>query len=469
MRDGAGAGVPHPNLVIVFPDQMRGQALGFLGEDPVLTPNLDRFASESLALTQAASTYPVCSPARAMLMSGKYPIANRVTGNCTSESAPYGCELREEECCWSNLLQEQGYSLGHIGKWHLDAPREPYIDCANNRGELKWNEWCPPNRRHGFDFWYSYGTYDHHDRPMYWSGEASRDGFHYVDQWGPEHEADLAIDYIRNVGEQYRKPGAPFAMVVGMNPPHMPYDLVPNEYVDRYAGISTEDLCNRPNIPPTTGEWGRYYRDNVRNYFAMVTGVDAQFGRITAALEEEGLDRDTIVVFTSDHGNCLGVHDMISKNNWYEESMRVPFLVRWPGKIAPRRDDLLLSLADVYPTLTDLMGFADAIPTDVEGTSHADLFRGGGGDRPSSQLYAKLPSSDPSFGQRGVRTHRYTLMMSRSAGGPPQTVLHDRERDPHEMENAAEANPQIVAELVETELVPWLRRTGDPWMRWAEE
>jgi len=168
MRDGAGAGVPHPNLVIVFPDQMRGQALGFLGEDPVLTPNLDRFASESLALTQAASTYPVCSPARAMLMSGKYPIANRVTGNCTSESAPYGCELREEECCWSNLLQEQGYSLGHIGKWHLDAPREPYIDCANNRGELKWNEWCPPNRRHGFDFWYSYGTYDHHDRPMYW-------------------------------------------------------------------------------------------------------------------------------------------------------------------------------------------------------------------------------------------------------------------------------------------------------------
>jgi len=176
-----------PNLVLVYPDQMRGQAMGFLGEEPVVTPHLDRFATEGIVLTQAAANYPVCSPSRAMLMTGKYTHANRVLTNCHSRSAPYGVELQEADRCWSDVLSDAGYSLGYIGKWHLDAPYEPYVDCANNRGELKWNEWCPPHRRHGFQFWYAYGTYDYHTRPLYWHTMAGRHEFHYVDQWGPEH------------------------------------------------------------------------------------------------------------------------------------------------------------------------------------------------------------------------------------------------------------------------------------------
>ena len=144
-----------PNLVFVFPDQMRGQAMGFLNEEPVITPNLDKFAKESLVLPQTVSNYPVCSPFRAMLMTGKYPHATKVLNNCYSETTPYDCQLKTDERCWSDILKEKGYSLGYIGKWHLDSPYKPYIDCKNNKGKTAWNEWCPPGRRHGFDFWYA--------------------------------------------------------------------------------------------------------------------------------------------------------------------------------------------------------------------------------------------------------------------------------------------------------------------------
>ena len=144
----------HPNLLFVFPDQMRGQAMGFLNEEPVQTPKLDQFAAQGLVLNNASATYPVCSPFRAMLMTGKYPHANKVIGNCTSKTAPLSVQLQENDQCWSDILNDMEYSLGYIGKWHLDSPHEPYINCRNNEGEIKWNEWCPPNRRHGFDFWY---------------------------------------------------------------------------------------------------------------------------------------------------------------------------------------------------------------------------------------------------------------------------------------------------------------------------
>jgi len=191
--------------------------------------------------------------------------------------------------------------------------------------------------------------------------------------------------------------------------------------------------------------------------------VDEQFGRILAALDEQGLADDTIVVFTSDHGNCLGTHDEISKNNHYEESMRVPLLVRWPGKIRSRQDDLLISYPDIPATMLDLMGFADDIPAGVEGTSHAPLFLSDGGQRPTSQLYIWVPSGQPAWGRRGVRTHRYTLMISKMPGEPTETVLHDNLADPFQTENIADQNPDLVARLVREELNPWLEKTGDPW------
>jgi len=462
----AGKPARRPNLVFVFPDQMRGQALGFLKEDPVLTPHLDRFARQSLVLPQAVSTYPVCSPCRAMLLTGKYPHANKVLANCNSKSAAYGYELQESDRCWSDVLKDQGYSLGYIGKWHLDSPRKPWVKSPNNSKKFAWNEWCPPHRRHGFDFWYAYGTYDNHFKPEYWTNDSLRDERVVIHQWSPEHEADMAIKYIRNEGGKYRDPDKSFALVVAMNPPHMPYRLVPEKYLDRYRGKSPEDLINRLNVNLEKNTRGaKLARRQIKNYFAMITGVDEQFGRILACLEKEGIEEDTLVVFTSDHGNCLGCHDQVSKNVHYEESMRVPFLIRQPGKIEPRTDDLLLSTPDIYPTLLDLMGFGEHVPESVQGVSHAPLFQAGKGERPSSQLYLWAPHGRPALGRRGVRTHRYTMVVTRKKGSAETVVLHDNVEDPYQMKNIAGERPEIVEHLTRTELNPRLKKTCDPWDR----
>lgn len=467
-----------PNLLYVFPDQMRAGTLGFMGKEPVLTPHLDQFATEGIVLVNAASNAPVCSPYRAMFMTGRYPLSNGVVSNTTSRMARIGMQLKEDEICWSDILKKKGYSTGYIGKWHLDFPYEPYIDCANNRGEPKWNEWCSPERRHGFDFWYSYNTYDMHMRPLYWSTYAERDSFHYVDQWGPEHEADMAIRFLENENGEYRDNYKPFALVVSMNPPHMPYNQLPDRYVRMYDDKNDEiqQLINSPSVPDTSDRWGKYYRKHITNQLAMVTGVDEQFGRIIESLEKEGLEENTIVIFTSDHGDNLGKHGQISKTNPYEESMNIPFIIRWPAKIKPRHDDLLLSVPDVYPTMLDLMGFGKDIPDVVEGTSFANYFLNETGDTPSSQLYFivrgnKLVENidnypaNLAYDERGIRTQQYTLMINKISDDSIRTFLWDRKADPFQMNNLSEERPDLVEKLTKEELVPWLIKTKDPWLK----
>ncbi|MFC2118402.1 sulfatase [Bacteroidota bacterium] len=454
-----------PNIIFVFPDQMRGRAMGFLGQEPVITPNLDNFANESIVLTEAVCNYPISSPYRAMMLTGKYPLSNKVISNCNSKSGAFGVELQETDTCWSDLLKENGYDTGYIGKWHLDSPYKPYVKCYNNNENMAWNEWCPPERRHGFDFWYAYGTYDQHNNPMYWTTDASRDEAVWVNQWGPEHEADIAINYIKNTDDKFRDPDKPFALVVSMNPPHMPYNQVPQNYVDLYKDKTYEDLYDRPNVDLEGDHpMSKYARKNIKNYLAMITGVDDQFGRILKALEEAGLEKNTIVVFTSDHGNCLGIHQEISKNNHYEESMRIPLMIRWPEKIKARYDDLLISVPDMFPTLLNLVGLSDKIPETVEGVSFADLLKTGDGERPGSQLYLKIPFDNQGENKRGVRTLRYTLMIEKQIDNEKKYVLFDNKYDPFQLNNIAEENEDIVQQLIKNELLAWLVKTNDNWL-----
>ncbi len=259
----AGAnGGKRPNLVIVFPDQMHNYAMGFLKKEPVYTPNLDRFASESLVLTEAVSNYPVCGPFRALFMTGMSPHKNTVLANPVAPDKKSSCELPQDARCWSDVLKSKDYSLGYIGKFHLDLAHEPYIKCANNQGPRKWNEWCPPERRHGFDYWHAYGTYDAHMNPMYWTTDAKRDEFFFAHEYGSKHEADVAVEYLRNTGGKYRDSSKPFAMVVSMNPPHTPYNQFPKKYKEPYKDIPLEKFLNRPDIPPADTKMGKLYRNN---------------------------------------------------------------------------------------------------------------------------------------------------------------------------------------------------------------
>lgn len=458
-----------PNLVFIMADQWRGTALGCLGTEPVRTPHLDRLASEGLHFTDAVSSYPVSSPARGMLMTGRYPLGSRVTGNCNSDTAPYGVELPTESRCWSDVLSEHGYELGYIGKWHLDAPRRPYVDTRNNRGRVAWNEWCPPERRHGFGYWLAYGTYDDHLRPMYWTTDAPRDSFHYVDQWGPEFEADRAVDYIRNEGGRLRDPQKPFALVVSMNPPHTGYELVPQRYKDFYRDLDVEALCAAPVVPPRGTRNGDYFRRSVRDYYACMTGVDEQVGRIVAELERAGLTEQTLVIFTSDHGDCMGMHDHVGKNVCYDEAMRVPMILRWPGTIEARRDTTAMpAFADLGPTMLSLMGLEAYIPAEVETYDWARYVMKPGTAAPTAQQpYYFVQPARPETGMRGWRTPRYTFAVRADGKSAPAYILFDRQTDPWQLRNAAADCPDVVRTLTQ-QLKDWLRRTDDPFVRWLE-
>ena len=338
-----------PNLVFIMADQFRGDALGCMQKEPVQTPNLDKLAEEGILFTEAISSYPVSSPARAMLMTGMYPTANGVTGNCNSDNTPYRVELSAEAICWSDVLKQAGYSTAYIGKWHLDAPHPPYIDTYNNRGKVAWNEWCSPERRHGFDQWIAYGTYDNHLKPMYWDTEASREDFYYVDQWGPSYEADRAIEFIHKESSQSDQP---FALVVSMNPPHTGYELVPDSFKQRYAHIDVEALASqKPYIPAKGTPEGDYFRTHIRNYYACITGVDENIGRIIRTLKECGVFDNTLIIFSSDHGICMGGHGIEGKNVFYEESMRIPMICCWKNELHPQQTDLPVAFADLCPTM----------------------------------------------------------------------------------------------------------------------
>lgn len=447
-----------PNLVFIMADQYRGDALGCIGKKPVKTPCLDQLAAEGVNFTDAVSSYPVSSPARGMLMTGMYPLHSKVTGNCNSETAPYGVELPQDARCWSDVLKEQGYRMGYIGKWHLDAPHKPYVDTNNNRGKIAWNEWCPPERRHGFDHWIAYGTYDYHLKPMYWDTTAPRDSFYYVDRWGPAYEADKAIEYINE-----QKDGQPFALVVSMNPPHTGYELVPDRYKDMYKDLDVEAICaGRPNLPAKGTKTGDFFRQSIRDYYACITGVDENVGRIVDALKQNGLFDNTIVVFTSDHGDMMGVHEHIGKNIYYEEAMRIPLIISWPQKIRPRRDNkLMIAFADLYPSLLSLMGFGKEIPASVQTFDLSEEILTGKTDKEMAQPYYYVQFDNHATGYRGLRTQTYTYVVHATDGKVDDIILFDRAKDPYQMNNIAGRHPELVRRLGK-QLKEWLTKTNDP-------
>lgn len=444
-----------PNLLFFFPDQMRRQALGFVGEDPVLTPNLDRFAGQGLYLPQATATFPVCTPWRGMMMTGRFPHLTGITNNANSTRPDV--YLRRDEECVTDVLHDAGYHVGYIGKWHLTSPHMPYLPQEKRVDDVKWDEFTPQEDRHHIDFWYAYNCYDDHLRPRYWTSNAVRDGYHYVNQWSPEHETNRAIEYLENKDGRVRDPGRPFALWVSLNPPHPPYRKVPDQYRERYKGKTWKELLRRGNV--RLEGMGASARDSVLDYFAAVSGVDEQFGRILEALDRLNLAEDTIVVFTSDHGDMMGSQGLMGKPYPYEEAFSIPMLFRWPGKIAAgKSDDLLIGTADLMPTLLGLVSGGANLPRKVQGVDYSGILLGrNGGARPNSAFY--LDSSDG--GHRGVRTHTHTLVLGR--GQKEASIrLYDNRKDPFQLENLAAGRRALTDELA-ADAHRWLDRIGDPW------
>ncbi|MHA7269582.1 sulfatase family protein [Arthrobacter sp. HLT1-20] len=432
-----------PNLLFLVADQFRAMCLE-PGGDPVSTPFLDSLAASGVSLANAVSNYPVCSPHRAMMMSGQYPEANGVTHNVNSETAGWGVGLRPDAPSWAAVLRDAGYNTGYIGKWHLEAPVPD--DAIHGAGVLEdgryWDAYSPPDRRHGFDFWYSYGCNDAHLSPHYWTGDAGRHQRVNVTGWSAAHETDVAVEFLGRAAAPARA-GTPFALAVSWNPPHQPFDQLPPEHERGYAELSPEVLLNRPNVE-LNSEAGREAATIAPLYYAAISAIDAQVGRLMASLDTLGLAKDTLVIFTSDHGQQMGSHGLLYKNVPFEESMRIPFVLQWPGRLDPAPTHGGLSSVDIAPTILGLLGLGGRVPAQMQGRdiSAALLAEKAGSppqEAPASALYFYYPRDDEDVDRRGLRTDTSKFIATLHPDRGFETTLYDLAADPYELNNITDS------------------------------
>jgi arylsulfatase A-like enzyme len=426
-------GARRPNVVYFFPDQMRAQAMGCLGNTDVKTPNIDKLAGQGVHFRNSLANTPVCCPARAILQTGQYASKNGMIAN--------DLRFREELTTVAEVLGDEGYQTGFIGKWHLD-------------GGKRMPGFIPPGpRRQGYQHWAanlcSHRHFDTHyfrdtDEPI------------PMEKFETEGWTDLGLEFIDNA----RKQDNPFFAMIQLGPPHNPYKAPP-EYAEMYDPAT---LTLRPNWkegPDTPG------REDIAHYYGMVTGIDDQLGRVMKTLDDWGLSDDTIIVFNSDHGDMLGSQGVRLKRKPWEESIRVPGIFRYPAKVKPgREEDCLLSHVDMMPTLLSLCGAT--IPGGVQGTDLSQIVLDGSGERPDSayfQIFGPFQGGGVEAGWRGVRTQRH--MYARYADKP--WVLYDLDEDPYQMNNLAgdPAAQSLVAEM-DARIEGWMKRTGDSWdINWS--
>ncbi len=423
-----------PNVILLLPDQMRAQALGCMGNADARTPHIDRLAAEGVLFRNGLANSPVCCPARAILLTGQYCHRNGMVAN--------DLRLRESIETMPKILRREGYRTGFIGKWHLDGgPRLPGF--------------VPPGpRRQGFEFWAANECSHTHFDTQYF-----RDTPEPVPMRKFEAEGwtDLGIEFLR----ESRRDSRPFFLCLFMGPPHDPYGA-PERYMKMYDPAR---LTMRPNWKAAESTPGA---KDIAAYYAAVTAVDDQVGRMLSSLEELGLEEDTIVMLSSDHGDMLGSHGLRLKRKPWEESIRVPAILRYPRGIRPgRSEDALFSHIDVAPTLLALCGAR--VPREMQGADLTRLALGRGRGGPESayfQIFGPYQGDGTADGWRGVRTRRFMYARYRSR----PWVLYDLEKDPYEMNNLAEdpaAAP--VRREMERKLEGWMRRTGDSWdYNWSE-
>ena len=391
-----------PNILFIIADQWRAQAFGFAGDTNVRTPNLDRLERECVNFTQAVSGMPVCSPTRASLLTGQRPLTHGIFLN--------DVPLRTDAVTIAKVLKAAGYDTGCIGKWHVDGHGR--------------SNFIPTERRQGFDYWKVLEcTHSYNNSPYYADGpeKLKWDGYDAIAQ---TRDAQSFL-------EGRAKSGKPFLLWLAWGPPHNPYETAPAKY---QAMVPPEKIQLRGNVPP---ESQARARKDLAGYYAHCTALDDCIADLLGTLKTAGLADNTIIVFTADHGDMLLSHDLQRKQKPYEESARVPMLLRLPARlgIAPRRVEGTINTEDVMPTLLSLCGVA--IPKTVEGLDFAGYLRG---EKDPSGGAAVIQCASP-FGEfsrrnggreyRGIRTIRHTYV--RDLDGP--WLLFDNEKDPWQLSN----------------------------------
>ncbi len=399
---------PIPNMIFVLADQWRAEAVGYAGNNDIITPNLDKLAKESLVFENAVAMIPVCAPWRASFLTGQYPLTHGVFYN----DQP----LSPEAVSMGKLYKEAGYHTGYIGKWHLNGREEKDKPFSGRDKPV------PKGRRQGFDYWKVCEVTHNYNNSFYFD---ENDEKHFWEGYDVFPQTDSAISYIHQNKEN------PFLLYLSWGPPHDPYFTAPQEYRDLYDPAK---ITLRPNVPEE-------YQDSARNviagYYAHCTAMDKALGDLLDAVEEAGIADNTIFVFTSDHGDMLMSKGALKKQRPWDESIMVPLLIRYPQKLGKqeKRVHAPLSTMDLLPTFLGLSGLE--IPETIEGEDYSEaLLKGMEPKKKAALITLPVPFHEwnfPNGGReyRGVRTERYTFV--RDLKGP--WLLYDNLEDPYQEHN----------------------------------
>jgi len=432
-----------PNVLFVMSDEWRAQAAGYMGDPNAQTPTVDRFARESINFQQAIAGCSVCCPARGSLITGQYPLTNGVYIN-DIPLQPKGLTLGE-------AFREAGYRTGYIGKWHLYGSP----DGRNGRRQ----DYIPPEKRFGFEYWKAGECSHDYNHSLYYAGNDQ------TRQFWPGYDAQAQTDDACRYVQEHSRETDPYFLVVSWGPPHFPLHTAPELYQVMYRN---REIQVRPNVPAS--HQAKAIQE-LRGYYAHIAALDECFKRLLDTLEATGAADDTIVVWTSDHGDMMESQGLTYKLYPWEESIRVPLLIRYPRKFGRtgRTAGALVNSPDIMPTLLGLSGIA--IPAGVQGTDYSRLRPAFLTTRPAATAFLSMPvplanaRSDGVAEYRGVRNEHYTYV--RSIQGP--WLLYDNRRDPYQMHNLC-GQPQArgIQAALDAELNGWLRRLGDQFLPAAD-
>ncbi len=426
----AVAAVPdRPNVLFIAIDDLNTR-LGCYGVDRISSPHIDKFASEGVRFDRAYCQYPSCGPSRTSLLTGLRPQTSGMINNRMSFR-----ELVPDAVTLPQLFRKNGYYVARVGKiFHQRVPLDIGESGADDPGS--WDEVVNPRGR---------DKDEEHLLTVYSPQLSIADAMAYLKAEGEDTEqtdgkvADEAIRLLEQSRDQ------PFFIAAGFYRPHIPY-IAPKKYFELYdieeTTLPTIPEGYRKRVPSaalsSTPDWPNFHttereaRECILAYDACTSFVDAQVGRLLAAVDRLGLRKNTIVVLWGDHGYLLGEHGLWRKNSLYEESARAPLIFRVPGMEPPQSDcPRIVEFLDIYPTLADLANLTP--PAEIEGTSLRPLLENPTSDwnRPAyiQTLFVDVPGYS-------VRTDRWRYV-EWGKEGAAGTELYDQHEDPREMSNLA--------------------------------
>lgn len=412
-----------PNVLIVLADQHGGRYMSCAGHQ-VKTPNLDQLANDGVRFSNAVSNNPVCSPMRAMFMTGEYWFKNGVF--CNDQP------VRDDLPGFAEVFANSGYATGYAGKWHIDGGRPKKLPGG----------FVPPSRRKGWQEWHGYEK--GHDFDKVWDmteeGRRSVPGY----DWEPEWHTDLALDFIK------RHKNQPWTYMVSYGPPHLPEEC-PRKFLDLYP-LENIQLTPAQERNIHSPEEHQRMLEMMQMYMGLVSSVDHEVGRLIDGLQNLGMEENTLVVYMGDHGDVLGTHSYVGVKEQakYKKgssapsfrgkacpsmyALNIPLILKQPSVIKPSQVvKTPISVIDFAPTLLRLAGLP--VPETMVGS-----------DRSPWCIRGEAPEKNTIYlGRAGKWSGLFDGRWLFGEGAiEPYRVLFDLQNDPQQLNNLYETRPEEV-------------------------